>query len=91
MTIEGSLWFSASRLLIEQVEAVRAEGLHDFGVNPHDQAFLVQQVAAVLQATQQVSVLKGQLANGALGLVEALAAHITLGRLLTSSECDLGG
>ena len=85
-----SLWFGACRLLVEQVKAVRAEGFHDLGVDPHDEALLVQQVAAILQATQQVSVFKGQLANGALGLVEALAAQIALRCLLTGLEGDLG-
>ena len=50
----------------------------------------MQQVPAILQATEYVSVFEGQLADRALDLVVALAAHIAFRRHLTGLEDELG-
>lgn len=86
----GSGLFGTHRLLVEQVEAVRAERLHDLRVDPHHEAFFVQKVPAILQATQHVTVRERQLADRTLRLVEALAADIAFCRLLAGLEGDPG-
>lgn len=85
------LGLGTRRFFVEQIEAIGAERLHDLGVDPHRETFFVQQVPAILQATEHVPVREGQLAYRALGLVEALTTDIAFRRLLTGLEDDLGG
>ena len=89
--LESFLRLGAGRFFVEQIETIGTERLHDFGVDPHLEALFVQQVPAILQATEYIPIFEGQLAYRALGLVEALATYIAFRRLLTGLKDELGG